>query len=174
MCGAAALLVILTGRLAVIPWLNSWADARQAIVTSGEQISDLESRVRRVLGRHARLATRYGPAVRKPLTDRQTARNALFAAAQEILKSNGFEITGDYKPRRPRRAGKITGVQWVLLEIRGKCKEAQLPKCLAGMRKAKALVIVDRLTVTNDPKKPGQLEVTMVLATLAAERGAGQ
>ncbi len=170
--GAAGLMVICAARFVVIPWTDSWAAAREQIVTNQQQLGELERSIRRVLGQQGRLAETYGPAVNNPLQDLETARISLFKEVQEVLKTAGFTPT-DYQPRPCRPLREIPGVEIVPLQVRGKCKLPQLAKCLDGMRKADTLVIVDRLSVANDEKKPGQLEVTMVLATLAEQRKAG-
>ena len=55
----------------------------------------------------------------------------------------------------------------VPLQVRGKCNMDQLTKCFSAMCKAKTLVIIEQLSITSDPKKPDELDVTMVLSTLA-------
>jgi hypothetical protein len=124
------------------------------------------------MNQRKRLEDRYGPAVGKPLADSSTAKENLFNAAQKVLKANGFQVSG-YEPQRPRPAGKVPGVEWVSLQIRGKCPDAQLPKCLAEFRNADTLVIVEQMSVANDEKSPGNLSVTLVLATPAEQGRAG-
>ena len=166
--GAAGLMVICAARFAVIPWLDSWTAAREQIVTNRQQLSDLERTIRRVLGQQGRLAETYGQAVNKPLEDMETARIGLFKAAQDVLKAAGFKPTS-YQPQPCRTLREIPGVMIVPLQVRGKCRLEQLAKCLAGMRKADTFIIVDRLSLNNDEKKPGQLDVTMVLVTLSEQ-----
>ena len=161
--------------LILAPLWNSWRGAREDIAVYGRQLDELGRKTRRALGQRKRLAERYGPAVNKPLSDLQTAQRELFGTTEKVLKSNGFGVTGNYDPQQPRRVRDIPGrdVYWLLLRVRGKCKQAQLSKCLAGLRTADTPVIVDRLTVKNNAKKPGELEVTMMLGTLAEDKGAG-
>ena len=164
--GAVGLGAILLVRLTVIPFLDSWATARQESNAHQAQLDDLNRKLRRVLGQRQRLIRMYGPAVKLPLADVQTARVDLFQAAQDVLKSSGIKMT-DYQPQRERLLREIPGVGLVTLRIRGNCQLPQLAKCLYRMSEAKTLVIVERLTVTNNEKQPGKLEVIMVLATLA-------
>ena len=58
----------------------------------------------------------------------------------------------------------------VRIELRGKCKLPQLVKCLAELRKAEMLLFAERLSANNSTKKPGELDVTLVLATLAEQK----
>ncbi|MDY7011004.1 MAG: GspMb/PilO family protein [Planctomycetota bacterium] len=170
--GAAGLVVICAAHFAVIPWVESWTAAREQIVANQQQLRDQERLIRSVLGQQRRLMETYGLAVNNQLEDLETARVSLFKEVQEVLKTSDFKLT-DYQPRPPRILREISGVEIVPLQVRGKCQLPQLVKCLSGMRKADTLVIVDRISVTNDEKKPGQLEVTMVLATLAEQKKEG-
>ena len=62
---------------------------------------------------------------------------------------------------------------YVPLQVRGTCKLKQLSTCLSALRQAKTLAVVDRISVTNNEKKPGNLEVTLVLAALAEQKEGG-
>ncbi len=163
---AVGLGVILLTRLTVIPFMDSWGTAREEKDANQVQLDDLNRKLRRVLGQRQRLVRMYGPAVKQPLVDLQTAKVNLFQAAQDVLKSSGIKMT-DYQPQRERPLRDIPGVGLVTLQVRGECQLPQLAKCLCQMSEAKTLVIVERLTVTNNEKQPGKLKVTMVLATLA-------
>ncbi len=170
--GVISVAMIFIVRFPVIRWLKSWSDARQIIATARVQVDDFKRRIRRVLGQRERLARIYGPGVNKPLEDLETARVSLYKAVQGVLKSSGFKPT-DYQPQPPRPLPNVSGLRIVPLQIRGKCKLPQLAKCLAEARKTETLVIVDRVSATNDAKMTGQLEVTLVLSTLAEWKKAG-
>ncbi|NQU75930.1 MAG: hypothetical protein HQ546_06425 [Planctomycetes bacterium] len=170
--GAVVLAVIVAARLAFVPWLNGWGDARTRIATAQSQIDELAGKARRASGQRSRLAEAYGPAAGKELTDLRDAQRGLLKVAQDIFKANGFEVASGYDPQRPRQVKGLAGVQLVPMQVRGTCKLPQLVKCLTEMRKAPTLVFVDRLTIENDAKKPGQLTVTMTLATLGELRRA--
>lgn len=164
--GAAGLVLIAATRYGVMPWVDRWLDARRRIVAARTELADLELAVRRVLGQRQRLERVYGPAVRTAPADLETARVELYRAVQQCLKANGIKPM-DYQPQPPRRLREVPGVQLVPLQVRAKCAFAQLVKCLASVRAADSLVIVDRVTAVNNEKSPGQLEVTFMLATLA-------
>jgi hypothetical protein len=122
-----------------------------------------------VLQQQARLKRQFGAAATQPVAaDEPTAQRNLYEAAQDVLKAGGLQVTG-YEPQRPRRLGQLADVAFMPLQVRGKCNTEQLTKCLAGLRQAKTLVVVDHLAVTSDPKQPDQLDVTMVLCTLVRQ-----
>ena len=163
--GAGALLVILATRFAVSPWIDSWTGARQAAAADRRRLEDLAGNIRKVVGQRRRLEKAYGPGVNRPLEDAETARISLLAV-QDVLKAAGFQ-PAEVEPRPSRQLREVPGAQVLALGLKGKCKLPQLAKCLAALREAKTLVFVDRLTVTNNEKKPGDLEVAMTLAALA-------
>lgn len=167
--GLAGLLVIIAARLLVIPWVDGWAAAREQIAADRHRLDELQRSITRVLGQRGRLAARYGPAASKSLKDVEQARIGLLKAARDVLTANGLKPT--YTPQPPRSVKKIPGVRFLPLRVRSKCNLSQLTKCLADMRNADTLIIVDRLSITNNEKKPGQLEMTMILATLARQGG---
>jgi len=171
--GAGVLAAVLVVKCAVIPWIDSWTSAREDIGSANAELARLRGRILHVLTQRKHLEELYGRAASKPPEDLKTAKLNLLAAAQDILKSSGFQATGGYMPQPGRPVRSVPGMELVALEVRGKCKLPQLAKCLAAMQKAKTLIFVDRLTATNDEKKPGQLEVRLVLATLADGGRAG-
>jgi len=170
--GVIALAIVFMVRFPAMRWLRSWSEAKQTIATARVQVDDYKRRIRRVLGQRERLERIYGPGVNKPLEDLETARVSFYKAVQGVLKSSGFKPT-DYQPQPPRPVPNVPGLRIVPLQIRGKCKLPQLAKCLAEARKAETLVIVDRVSASNDAKMTGQLEVTLVLSTLAEWKRAG-
>ena len=170
--GGGALTAMCAFNFVLMPLLESWSTARQRAADAGGELDRIESRLRRVVGQRKRLARIYGPAVNAPLQDPETAQANLFKAAQDVLKKGGIkDPVYEFQPCRPVRD--VPGVEHVPLQIRGKCDPKQLAQCLAGMRKAPSLVIVDRFTIANDLKKPGQLTVTLVLGTLATAERSG-
>ena len=164
--GAVGLALILFVRLAIIPWVHDWRSARDSVASTAAELADLELRIRRVLGQQRRLEELYGQAVAKPLPDAKTAAMSLFESGQKILKKCGFQAS-DYQPQTPRPAADLPGVQVVPLQVRGKCQLPQLAKCLAEIRRSDTLVMIDKISAATNDKSPGQLEVTIVLATLA-------
>ena len=169
--GAVALLIILTARLLVMPWIDSWLEAREQMAQTSTQLNDVQRQVRRVLWQRQRLEERYGPAVKEPLHDRQTAQLNLFKAVQDVFKAGGVKLSA-YQPQLSRPLPKVPGVQIVPLQIRGKCKVSQLTKCFVAMRQGQTLLIVESFSVINNEKKPGELEITMIVSTLAQQQEA--
>ncbi len=164
--GGLALGIIFAGHFVLRPWINDWADTRAQIVEDRKELAHVQERLSDILGQRRRLEKRFGPAANEPLEDVQTAKLSLFKAAQEVLSAGGLK-PGEYRPQRPRAVPKIPEVQIVALEVPGQCDFGQLLKSLAGLRKAKTLVFVEKFSITNDEKKPGKLTVTITLATLA-------
>ena len=162
---AGALLVILAAKFVVSPWIDSWTGARQAAVADRQRLEDLARSIRKVVAQRMHLEKTYGPAVNRSLEDAEVARVSLLAV-QDVLKTAGFQ-PADVEPLPARQLREVPGAQVLALRLKGKCKLPQLAKCLASLRKAKTLVFVDRLTVTNNEKKPGELEVALTLAALA-------
>ena len=170
--GAVGLLAILLVRYAAMPWIDHWMLVRDEAVATRQELDELERRVRRVMGQRGRLVPAYGPGANKPLEDLEAASGGLYQAVQNVLGAAGLkEVTFEKQPSKPLRH--IRNVHIVPLQVRGKCDQAQLAKCLAGLKTAESLVFVDRLTATNNEKKPGQLEIVMVLTTLARGEGDG-
>ena len=164
--GAIGLAIILVVRFGVAPWADDWAAARERIEADRLQLGALQGNISRVLGQRSRLGKLYGPGVNRPPADMEAARVGLLKAAQQVLRANGFQPSG-YRPQPPRALPDVPGVMLVTLQVVGKCKEPSLPACLAALRQAEMLLLVDKLSVTNDAKKPGELQVTWTLATLA-------
>ncbi|MBN1943101.1 MAG: hypothetical protein JW849_07380 [Phycisphaerae bacterium] len=164
--GAAALGAIVLLRLTVIPFVDSWSSARDRSEAYGEELTKLNRSLRRVLGQRERLSRVYGPAIRQPLSDVQTARMDLLQSAQDTFQGGGVRLT-DYQPQRARPLREIPNVSLVTLQVRGQCQLPQLAKCLSRMSQAKSLMIVQSMNISNNEKQPGQLDVTLVLATLA-------
>ena len=170
--GVVALAVLVVARWFIVPWVDDWCGARDRIATLGITLNQRERAVGRILAQRGRLAGAYGPAINEPLQGVDEAQISLFQVALDVLAANGFGLT-DYQPQRGRRLKEIPGVEYVPLQVRGTCKLPQLAKCLAALRGAKTLVFVDRVVVANTEKKPGNLEVTLVLATLAERKEGG-
>ena len=169
--GAAVLLIIVAARVVVMPWIGRWRSARDQMTSTRSQLNDIQGQVRRVLWQRQRLEEIYGPAVKNPLEDRQTAQLSLIKAVQDVFKAGGIKLT-DYQPQRARTLKEIPDVQIVPLQIRGKCTVSQLTKCFVAMRDAQTLIIVESFSVTNNEKKPGELEITMIVSTLAEQEKA--
>ncbi len=164
-----ALATIFVAKLLVIPWLDSWSDARRRIASADQQIEQVQRPIRRSLALQKHLERLYGQGVNQPCQDIEAANLSLMKVAGQLEKSGGMKPASNV-PQKGRRLTNVPGVEIVLLQIRGKCSLQQFSKTLAALLKSETLVFVERLSLTNDRKKPGQLDVTLVLATLA-ERG---
>ena len=165
--GGLALLIILVGHFALIPWINSWTGARAQITEARKELADVQLGLSSILGQRRRLEQAYGPAVNGPLAlDAQTARLDLFEAVRETFAAAGFKPS-EYRRQRPRALSAVPDVQIVPLEVPGSCNLSQLLKSLIGLRKAKTFVFVDSFSITNDEKKPGTFQINIRVATLA-------
>ena len=169
--GVVALLIIVAARLVVIPWIDGWRSAREDMTSTRSQLSNIQRQMQRVLWQRQRLEEIYGPGVKNTLKDRQAAQLSLIKAVQVVFKAGGVKLT-DYQPQRPRTLKEIPDVQIVPLQIRGKCKLPQLTKCFVAMRDNQTLIIVESFSITNNEKKPGELEITMIVSTLAEQEKA--
>jgi len=164
--GGALLGAIVLLRLTLIPLWDSWSSARDRSRVYGEELVELNRSLRHVLGQRERLARLYGPGVREALSEEQIARMNLLQSAQDVFSGGGVRLT-DYQPQRARPIRDIPNVSLVALQVRGQCQLPQLAKCLARMARTNTLLIVQSMDVANNEKQPGQLDVTLVLATLA-------
>jgi len=162
--GVIGLALILITRFVAIPFCENWADTRDNIAVSQDRLQKFERKIRRILSRQGELTRTYGQGALTPLKDIEASRIDLLAV-QDILRKGGF-AAASYQRQPHRKLKDIDGVVIVPLQVRGKCTLAQLTKSLSALRSAKTLVFVDRLTLVNNAKKPGALEVTLVLATL--------
>ena len=167
--GGAALAAIVVVKFAVMPWVDHWLDTRESIQNARATLKDCETKLRKLSQLNTRLTPTYGPAIEEPLTDMESTRVRFHKVVQDVLKAGGFQMQS-LQPQATRSIRKhVPGVAVLPVRVVGKCQLPQLAKCLAQVRAAPCLIIVDRVIVTSDPKNPSQLSVTMVLATLAEE-----
>jgi len=168
--GAALLAVLVVGRVVVLPVAGYWSGARARTAAARSQLSRMQTQLAQIVSQQGRLWGQIGPAVAKGLADAETARMGLFESAQAALRQAGFNATG-FAPQKPRRLTSLPGVQEIDLQVRGKCNPGQLANALAQLCKTPTLVAVRQLNVDNDEKKPGELDATLTLFTLAREGG---
>ena len=166
--GAATLLIVLAANYLLMPWIDSWSNAREQIAQDRRQLTHIQRQIRTVLWQRERLEQLYGPAVKEPLEDRQTAQLNLIKAVQDVFKSGGVKLS-DYQPQRSRPLSEVPGVEVIPLQIRGKCNLSQLTKCLSAMQEGKMLMVVESFSIANNLKKPGELEISMTISTLAQQ-----
>ena len=91
--GAVGLLIILAGRFVLLPWIDSWKDARRSIAEARVELGEAERQIYRVLGQRRRLEKIYGPAVNKALDNRQSAQVKLIEGVQEVFKTGFFRCS---------------------------------------------------------------------------------
>jgi hypothetical protein len=164
--GGIVLGAIVLLRLTLIPFWDSWSAARDRSETYGEELVALNSSLRRAVGQRERLARVYGPGVRQPLANEQTAKMNLFQSAKDVFGAGGVRLT-EYQPQRARPLREIPNVSLVTLQVKGQCDLPKLVKSLHAMTQAKHLMFVQSMNINNNEKQPGKLDVTLVLATLA-------
>ena len=152
------------------PGLTSWQQARQDIAAARSQLETLESQVRKHLSQRDRLTAMYGSAVAKPLEDMEPATLRFVQAVQGVMGRSGIRDPA-YQPQQPRGVPGAPGVEMVTLRMTGRCQLPQLARCLADLRRADSLIVVDSLVANNDPRTQGQVEVTMLLSTPAKTEG---
>ena len=168
--GGTCLVALLIVRFAVMPWVDHWSEARSRAASLRVEMSKLKSQSDDLQMLRRMLDKVYGEAPGKRLEDVESTQIAFNTSVQEMLKAGGIGFQSIKKlPARPIK--KITNTWWVSVEVDGKGKVDQLAKCLAAIRNAEQLIVVDRINVKNDQKKPGNLSLKLVLGTLAYEEG---
>ena len=167
--GTVALAAILIVKFAVLPWIDHWRDARDRIDQARATLTEYENKSTRLTNLQRRLAQTYGQAVEQPLDDVKATKIGFHKVVQDLLTAGGFRLES-MQPQAVRSIRKqVPGVALLPVRVVGKCQMQQLAKCLAEVRKAARLILVERIDVSSDPKKPTELSVTMVLATPAEE-----
>ena len=166
--GVAALLAVVVVRWGVVPFIGSWQQAREEAAVNAQHLSSLEDQLRSLLGQRQRLEDMYGSGVRKPLEGLEAATLKFNQAVQTVVRESGIR-EAKYTPQSPKPLPELRGVQTIGMRVAGQCQLPQLTKCLSDLRKADSLIIVDSFTVSSDESKPGNLDVTFVLATLTSQ-----
>lgn len=167
--GVIVIVAAFAVRFAGLPMYDRWQTARLDIAAHRAALADIERRTGRLATSHVMLKQTYGDAVSKPLEDIHKTQLQFHKTVQDLLKSAGVAYTS-IQPQTPR-AVRDAGVTMVSLRVTGMCQLPQLTKCLASLREAEQLVIVERIDVTADEKKPNQLSLTLTLATVAEGGG---
>ena len=152
-----------------MPWTDHWLEVRDETATDRAQLAHLERKVAKIVLQRDKVAKAYGPGASRTLGDVEATQVSLLTAVQKVCQTAGFAPT-DYQPQGSRPLPSVPDMVIVRIQLRGKCKLPQLVKCLAELRKAETLVFAERLSATNSSKKPGELDVTLVLATLAERK----
>jgi hypothetical protein len=136
----------------------------------------LQAKTTRYLLARERLLENYGPGAAKPLEDLQAAQINLVQAISEALKAGGLSLQG-LQPQGQKPVKELPGAVQVSFQVKTSGQLAQLARSLEAMQKAQTLIIAEQVTAAgNDgapPKTPGQLELNLVLSTLARAPSAG-
>ncbi|MAE65369.1 MAG: hypothetical protein CMJ18_13945 [Phycisphaeraceae bacterium] len=171
--GALLLVAIFVVRYAVMPWIDHWTDVRAAIDVDHRRLVDIERQTRRVELLDRQLDRTYGSAARRPLEDVPATQVAFHKTVKQVLTEAGigFERIDEQSVRPLKR---VPGTVLVALQVRGRCKIDQLAKFLARTHQADMLILVERISASKRSDKPDQLDVVLVLTTLAEKRPAGR
>lgn len=168
MIGAVLLAAILVVRFAVLPWVDHWRDVSDRIDLTQQRLAGFQQKISRLDHLNTQLRKAYGPAVDKPLEQVQPTQVAFHKTVEELFKAAGIKVKSkDTQKVRPIKD--VPDTVLVPVQVRAECQIGQLAKLLAQVRQADRLVVIDRLNVDAVPKKPGHLNLTMVLATLAKQ-----
>ena len=163
--GFFTLLIILAAHFVLFPRIDDWSANRRRISSCTRELRNLKVDISRVLGQRRRLERTFGPAAVQPLEDVQTAGINLLQAAQDAFAASGFKAN-EYRLQNARALPDLPGVQFVPLEVPGECDLPKLLKLLSALPKAKTLIFLEDLKISNEDKS-GKLKVTVTLATLA-------
>lgn len=169
--GLAILLSLGIVQFLVRPWLADWREVRERIATAQVELAGLEAQVQRVVGQRQRLEDVLGAAVSKPLPTVEEARIRAVKAAEQLLQSAGIQATG-VRPQSPRPLRDLQGVTLISTQVEGSGQFMQIPQCLASIQAADQLFIVEKLSISPSPRRPGQMSLSLVLGTLAREENA--
>jgi hypothetical protein len=168
--GAAVLAVLLVLWCVLIPWLGDWADARSTIAASDGNLDAMQRKVTRFLSQRSRLVEKFGPGVVKPPEDAQAASIHFLENVPNLIKASGLQVQS-MQPQPPRAVKELPGVQSVPFLIKASGQLPQLARCLESLQKSERPLMVEQVTATGNDKSPGQLEVTLVVSTLARGNG---
>lgn len=167
--GGILLAVILIIKFTLMPWLDHWGDLRVRIARSHATLQANERKSKHLTSLEQRLVRSYGKAVTRPLDDVEETRRRFNRVVYDVLKAGGFKMQRTQPQAARSIRTQVQGVTLLSMRVVGTCQLQQLAKCLAQVRQAEHLIIIDRVDAVSNPKKPTELTVTMVLATLAEE-----
>jgi len=166
--GCCVLLGLLLVRFALMPLLESWGQTRDRIASSDSRLRQLQAKTTRYLLARERLLENYGPGAAKPLEEVQAAQINLVQAISDALKAGGLSLQG-LQPQGQKPVKELPGAVQVSFQVKTSGQLAQLARSLEAMRKAPTLIIAEQVSAAGNDKTPGQLELTLVLSTLASD-----
>jgi hypothetical protein len=165
----AAALVVYWG---VLPWLGHWSDVRGQAQASQEELSRLQARGGDLLEARKRLVQAYGPGAGRPLEKVQAAGINLVKVVPETLRGAGLQIQ-NIQPQPARGLKEVPGVAALPIQVKATGTLAQLAQGLDALQASETLIVVEQVSAVGNEKKPGQLEVTLMLSSLARQGGGG-
>lgn len=170
--GAGALLAMLLAYWVLMPWVAHWMTCRDQIETAQGELAGLQARTAEYLHRRAMLIQRHGPGLARPLDDVQTANVNSVKALPDVFKAAGVQLQ-TILPQPGKPVKEFTGVCAVPFQVKANCSLPQLAQCLDALRGSETLIVVEQVNAVGNDKRPGQLEVTLVLSVLARQTKAG-
>lgn len=168
--GGAALLLVFGYRYAVSPFVGTWREARARIAFADEQASGLEAQVTQLAAQKRLLEPALGAAASKPLKPVEETRLEFVKVVEELLQQNGLKSQG-VRAQPVVTVRDLPGVAIVALQVQSQGQAQQVAQCLSKLGDAEKLILVQKLELAPDAQRPDQMQVTMVLATLAEAGG---
>ena len=169
--GLIVLICLAIGQFIVLPWLDHWRDARHRITGAREELKELEAQVRRVWAHRKGLDDALGPAATKPLPNAEEAQVRAIKAAGQVLQMSGMQVISVRpSPLRPLR--EVPGVAVASIQVEGQGMFMQIPQCLAALRDAEPLLLVEKLTIGPSQRQPGYMAMTVILGAPARQETA--
>ena len=171
---------LITGALVAVLAVGAIILVAAALARASEsraRLAPLLARVdelRHVAVEHAEL-TKELEAIHKTMGDPDevvgsgAASNRVADAVHRVAKSSGVAVQRVLV--QPVTGGRATHNPYITAGVRAtlNCKIQNLGKFLEGIRDDPAVAGLTQVTIDGDPKKPGQLNVTVTAVTLARE-----
>lgn len=166
--GLVVLACLAAGQFVVLPWLDHWSGARARIAAARAELTTLETQVRRVTGQRKRLDDVLGPSVGKPLPNAEEAQVRAIKAAGQTLQMSGMQAIS-VRPSPLRALREVPGVAVASIQVEGQGMFMQIPQCLAAIRNAEPLLLVEKLSIGPSQRQPGYMALTLVLGAPAKQ-----
>ena len=164
--GAAALALILGLRFIAVPIAQTWQGARARISRAQTELESLKAQIADLQTQHRQLAPVFGPSVSERPPSAQDARVRFVKTVVEPLESAGLDVPST-RTQPLRRLREVSGVGLVTIQVRAVGDLPKLAETLGAMRQTDQLILVESLSASTDEEDPGDLEISMVLATTA-------
>ena len=164
--GGVFLAAVLIAWFGLLPAVEHWQNVRAQTQVTAASLDSLQEKVTRLNQTRDALAAAYGPGLSKPIEAEPETRLAFRHAVVDVLKKAGVK-TKSIKPQREKPIRAVPGTVLLSMKVNGQCQLPQLAKFLAETQQADMLILIDRIHVTRNNKKPQELMVDIVLATVA-------